>query len=697
MSNSEDSDRLQATLDLSEPGELYRILFEEAADGLFITDRGWHFLAVNPRGIEMSGYSLDELLGKTISDLITAEDLVTDPIRMDDLREGKTVTKERRMRRNGGGLLPVEITARMLPEGNLLGIVRDISERKKTQAALDQRARELMMLHELGLAVSTSLSSEQVTTTALQHIQEAIHPDLVFLSLIEDERWVLTKTPAPEDRPLTGIIPYEWLSGCVGRLVAREGKPVYVRNIHDDSRCMMEESIATGITSLALLPLWGTEGIIGIIGLASESDQDFESRAGFLDTMAHLVSIALKNAWLYEVSLRETADRERTKEALRESEGRFQLAMEASRDGLWDWNVTTDEVYFSPAYSALLGYAPGELPAHVNSWADLIHPEDKEAALGANMDCIENRQDVFNVKFRMKARNGEWRWILGRGKAVARDSGGKAVRMIGTHTDITDLVRAEEALRRSEERLRSLIDSAPFGAHVYELDDHDRLIFRGYNKSANRILGTDNAPFIGKAIEEAFPPLAATEIPAKYKHVAATGEGYETEHMDYDHEQIRGAYQVHAFQVSPRWMAAFFIDITERKKAEIEKERLREQLFQAKKMESVGRLAGGVAHDFNNLLSVILGHAELALMGMTPGQPVFDNLKEIRTATERSAELTGQLLAFARKQTIAPRILDLNTTMEGMLKMLRRLIGEHIDLAWLPEGEPWPVMMDPSR
>ena len=138
-------------------------------------------------------------------------------------------------------------------------------------------------------------------------------------------------------------------------------------------------------------------------------------------------------------------------------------------------------------------------------------------------------------------------------------------------------------------------------------------------------------------------------------------------------------------------------DITENLKAATEKARLQDQLLQAHKLESVGRLAGGVAHDFNNMLGVILGHTEMALQRLSPDQPLYDNLVEIHRAAERSADLTRQLLAFARKQTVTPRVLDLNETVEGMLQMLRRLIGEDIDLAWLPSREPVSVKMDPSQ
>jgi PAS domain S-box-containing protein len=125
--------------------------------------------------------------------------------------------------------------------------------------------------------------------------------------------------------------------------------------------------------------------------------------------------------------------------------------------------------------------------------------------------------------------------------------------------------------------------------------------------------------------------------------------------------------------------------------------RLAAQFHQAQKLESLGRLAGGVAHDYNNMLSVILGYTEMAMARVDRADPLYHDLKEIRGAARRSADITRQLLAFARRQTIAPRTLDLNETVDGMLKMLRRLMGENINLAWLPQAGLWPVKMDPAQ
>ena len=142
---------------------------------------------------------------------------------------------------------------------------------------------------------------------------------------------------------------------------------------------------------------------------------------------------------------------------------------------------------------------------------------------------------------------------------------------------------------------------------------------------------------------------------------------------------------------------AIINDISDRKKTEIEHGKLQEKLVQIQKMDSVGLLAGGVAHDYNNIMSVIMGNVEMGLLSTDPADPIFETLEEIKKAAQRSTDLTQQLLAFARKQTITPKILDLNGKISDMLNILRRLIGEDIDLVWNPETYLWKVKVDPSQ
>lgn len=147
----------------------------------------------------------------------------------------------------------------------------------------------------------------------------------------------------------------------------------------------------------------------------------------------------------------------------------------------------------------------------------------------------------------------------------------------------------------------------------------------------------------------------------------------------------------------PVRIEALVSDISDRKRAEYEREKMFEQLLQSQKLEGVGQLAGGVAHDFNNMLAVILGQTQLALLDIEPSDPFYKTFTEIQNAAEHSVNLTRQLLAFARKQTVAPKVIDLNQTINGTFSLLRRLITEDIAFEFHPAAEVWPVFVDPDQ
>ncbi len=169
---------------------------------------------------------------------------------------------------------------------------------------------------------------------------------------------------------------------------------------------------------------------------------------------------------------RDITERQRSEAALRASEERFRLAMDATSDGVWETDVPSGASYYSPAYYRMLGYEPGEYSSGVESWRRLLHPDDAEAALRTDQDCVDGRVVAFANEYRMRAKSGEWRWILDRGKAVERDCAGRALRMVGTHIDITERKRAEQALARSEERLRLFVEHAPAAIAMLDSDMH---------------------------------------------------------------------------------------------------------------------------------------------------------------------------------------------------------------------------------
>ncbi len=259
--------------------------------------------------------------------------------------------------------------------------------------------------------------------------------------------------------------------------------------------------------------------------------------------------------------------------------------------------------------------------------------------------------------------------------------------------------RAELSLKNRSDQLQLILDTVP--ATIWFKDGNNR--FLRVNRATCEMMGMPATMIEGKPADEVFPHHLAEKYFQDDLEVMNSGRA----RMGIEEEYVNGRGEVRWVRTDKvPWydeqgvlagVLAFAVDITEAKRGEEEREKLREQLSQAQKLESVGRLAGGVAHDFNNMLGVILGYSELALRALDPLQPVCNQLREIRAAAQRSANLVRQLLAFARKQTISPLVLDLNETVESMLKMVRRIIGENIELTWLPGEDLGPVRIDPSQ
>jgi signal transduction histidine kinase len=263
--------------------------------------------------------------------------------------------------------------------------------------------------------------------------------------------------------------------------------------------------------------------------------------------------------------------------------------------------------------------------------------------------------------------------------------------------EIAERRSAQERLLASEARASSFIESSPMGIHLYGLDPDGQLVLTGANPAADRILGIDHGPLLGLPIEEAFPPLAATDVPGHYRRICQDGVPWNREQLAYEDDTIRGVYQVHAFQTAPRRMATLFLDVTERRRREEERRKLEGQLRQSQKLEAVGRLAGGVAHDFNNLLMVITAHGELLRRGLEPGDPRLGKLEQITNAAERASRLVGRLLAFSRAQVLEPRVLDLNTLVAEVAHTLRPVLGSRVSLVTTPSPQPEHVKVDRAQ
>lgn len=262
--------------------------------------------------------------------------------------------------------------------------------------------------------------------------------------------------------------------------------------------------------------------------------------------------------------------------------------------------------------------------------------------------------------------------------------------------DITSRVQSEAELRAVSNRLQNLLEFSPL--LITELDCEGRYLMA--NKAVANLMGRPAGEIVGRHLSELLPPDSARLFLSRIQQVQASQAPLSVEDLIPVRDQMR-TYSTVLFPLLDESGAVASVagvaqDITEQKAAREERDRLESQLRQAQKLEAVGQLAGGVAHDFNNMLGVILGHTEMLLSAIPQDDPIYHQLEEVQHAATRSAELTRQLLAFARKQTIAPKVLDLTETVSGMLKILRRLVGEDIPIEWRP-GSALPVLADPSQ
>ena len=274
---------------------------------------------------------------------------------------------------------------------------------------------------------------------------------------------------------------------------------------------------------------------------------------------------------------------------------------------------------------------------------------------------------------------------------------GGTERVLVCAQDITERKHAQKALQESEEKFRLAFQTSPDAINLNRLEDG---VYIDINDGFTTLMGYTRQDVLGKSSLAlniwANPQDRQTLVEGLKRHGIV--ENLEAEFIDKNGQNKTALMSARILRINDEdLILSITRDITDRKKAQQEKETLQSQLTQAQKMESVGRLAGGVAHDFNNMLTVILGYTHAAMEEMDPSGSMHKNLQEVLNAAQRSAELTKQLLAFARKQVIDPKILNLNHTVKQMITMLQRLIGEDIDLQWRPCENLWHVKMDPSQ
>jgi PAS domain S-box-containing protein len=336
--------------------------------------------------------------------------------------------------------------------------------------------------------------------------------------------------------------------------------------------------------------------------------------------------------------------------------------------------------YASPSATRLLGYGSGELVGE--GGFDYVHQDDRARVQGAFARALEGGTDEIREVFRFRHKDGSWRML----ESVVSN-------LLNEPTVAGMVISSRVVTERDvlEMQYRSLFENMVEGfAYCRMLFEHDRphdFVYLRVNRAFEALTGLKGV--VGRKVTDVIPGIRDTnpELFDIYGRVATTGK---PEKFETYVPALEIWFSIAAYSPEHGHFVAVFDNITERK-------RLEAQLRQAQKMESVGRLAGGVAHDFNNLLTVVLSNATLAKDGLPEGDPARDDLTEVEDAAKRAAVLTRQLLAFARRQVAEPRALDLNAVTLAMDKMLRRLIGEDVELVSLLAEGLGTVWADPGH
>ncbi len=385
----------------------------------------------------------------------------------------------------------------------------------------------------------------------------------------------------------------------------------------------------------------------------------------------------------------------KAEEALRESESHFRTLANSGQALIWTSGLDKNCNYFNQIWLDFTGRTlEQELGA---GWTEGVHPDDLQACIDTYSKAFD-RREKFSMVYRIRRHDGEYRWIQDDG-SPRFNSHGKFLGYIGHCLDVSERMQYERRLAESESLFRSLIEGAPDAIIVYTTKN-----FVYVNAAAVDLFGASSQEqLLATPVLDLFPHAerSATQLQIDNlleKKLPVTSSEKTMLRLDKSvvHVEVSAVPITFAGKASA---LSFVRNIEERVAARTERENLMTQLAHAQKMESIGALAGGVAHDFNNMLQVILGETEFAIEESLDNRSseLAASLAAIKKAAERSAELTRKLLMFARKQLYSPKILNINEVIDGMLKMLRRMIGENIELIWKPGTAIWQIEMDPSQ
>jgi two-component system cell cycle sensor histidine kinase/response regulator CckA len=596
--------------------ESLKAVMDQASDGIFVAGSDTRYLDANPRALEMVGYSLEELRTLSVQDLVPPEEKHEVPERVKLLDLGRPYLVERTLLRKDGTTFRAEISARRLEDGRFLSICRDVTERHQAEARLRQAAQELDEAQALGRIGSWTL---ELATGEV--------------------RWSPTMYRITERDPERGPLDPEEGE----RFFDPEGTGAY-RTQFD--RLTREGGEAEADT-LARLPDGRTRTFHSIIRADSEQ--------------GHVVRL--------RGVLQDVTDARKAQRDLAYSESRFRIIAEQTGQLVYDMDVPTRHTVWDGAIEALTGYGREEFQSTEGDiWSQLVHPEDLEAALAELNRCIEALRP-YHTTYRFRRKDGTYFPVEDRGIFLPGPDG-KALRMLGTMTDISEQEAARARQARTEQSFRHLFDLNPAPMVLSRPSDGTILLA---NEAAYRMFRLTPAEVESKRTVDFF-----AHPEDRQRLLAALAEQGRVQDFDLEmvvHGERRKVLLSAGIPdyLGERAILVALTDITDRAREQ-------ETQRQSQKLESLGLLAGGIAHDFNNLLTSLLGNLGLAQLHLPPDSPSTPYLSDMEAVIQRAADLARQMLAYSGKGRFRQEPVDLNHLVREMTHLLSVGIPKRIQL-----------------
>ncbi|MBI2920737.1 MAG: PAS domain S-box protein [Planctomycetes bacterium] len=624
-------------------------ILEWALDAVIAIDHRSVILAWNPQAEIVFGWKRDEILGRTLPDTILPpghrDAHVRGLARFLSGGEGKVLNTrlETTALRKDGTEFPVELT--IIPERDRRGwiftaFIRDIGARKRAEDALRESEGRFRNAFE---HAGTGMSLTGLDGRFLQ-----VNSELCAMLGFGREELVgksFGELTHPEEREASFALARRMIAGeaATGRMEKR-----YLRR---------DGTVIWAMLSTSLL-----------------RDAD--------GTPRYFIS-----------QVQDITPRREAADALRRSEETFRSVFEQATTGLALVELDGRFRSVNPAFRRLLDFPEADLLR--KTIRDLTHPEEREESGLLMQRMLDGSRESGALVQRYVRRDGRevWGHVA---MTLVRNPDASPGYFVVQVQDITRRRHAEEALRVSEKTYRLLFENNPQPMWVY---DARSLAFLAVNDAAVHLYGYSRAEFRAMSIRDVRPPEELPRLVAALKDRSNLFRHRgEWTHRRKDGALMTVEISTHGMRFEGRDAVLVMIrDLTERKRAEETLRRTEAQLQQAAKMEAIGRLAGGIAHDFNNLLTIIQGYSQLLGKRLSRGEPAGSELEEIRYAATRGHSLTQQLLTFSRRQVLRPKVLDLNATVEAMDQLLRRVIGENIELVVTRDPTAGRVKADPGQ